>query len=163
MRPKYLLLLFSLLTILVTGYILSNSMKNAEESHAQSNAVMEVVEPVLAPVIRQETEEATEEATVRKLSFLVRKSAHFIEYTALGICVGGFSAALFAVKKRRIPALPVGMCVLVACCDEYIQSFVGRTSSIKDVALDLTGSLFGLLLAAAAIWLLQYKRGGTTQ
>ena len=97
MRPKYLLLLFSLLTILVTGYIFSNSMKNSEESHAQSNAVMEVVEPVLAPVIRQETEEAT----VRKLSFLVRKSAHFIEYTALGICVGGFSAALFAVKKRR--------------------------------------------------------------
>ena len=159
MRPKYLLLLFSLLTILVTGYIFSNSMKNAEESHAQSNAVMEVVEPVLTPVIRQETEEAT----VRKLSFLVRKSAHFIEYTALGLCVGGFSAALFAVKKRRIPALPVGMCVLVACCDEYIQSFVGRTNSLKDVALDLTGSLFGLLLAAAAIWLLQYKRGGTTQ
>ena len=159
MKLKLLVIIFAVACVLTTDYIFSNSMKNAEESHAQSNAVMEVVEPVLAPVIRQETEEAT----VQKLSFLVRKSAHFIEYTALGICIGGFSAALFAVKKRRIPALPVGMCVLVACCDEYIQSFVGRTSSIKDVALDLTGSLFGLLLAAAAIWLLQYKRGGTTQ
>ena len=159
MRPKYLLLLFALLTVLTTGYIFSNSLKDAEASHAQSGVVMEVVKPVLEPIIRQETEEKTE----RKLSFVVRKAAHFIEFAALGVCAGGFGAALSAVKKRRFWALPPVICLAVACCDEFIQSFMERTSSIKDVALDCTGSLFGLLLAAAAVWLLHHKKGGETQ
>ena len=154
MRPKYLLLLFSLLTILVTGYIFSNSMKNSEESHAQSNAVMEVVEPVLTPVIRQDTEEATE----KKLSFVVRKAAHFIEFAALGICVGGFAVSLSALKKRSLWGLGPVICLAVAGCDEFIQSFFDRTSSIKDVALDMCGSIAGLLLVAVVVFLWKRRK-----
>ena len=159
MQTKHLLILFALLSTLVTGYIFSNSFKDAEASHAQSGAVMEMVEPVLTPVIRQETEEETQ----KKLSFVVRKAAHFIEFAALGICVGGFTAALCALKRRNLWALAPGICLAAAACDEIIQSFTDRTSSVKDVALDLCGSVFGILLVAACLWLLHHKKGGTAQ
>lgn len=156
---RRLLLLFSILTILVTGYIFSNSLKDAEASHAQSGAVMEMVEPVLTPILRQETQEETE----KKLSFVVRKAAHFIEFALLGLCAGGLTATLMALYKRRLWLVGPAICLAVAGCDEYIQSFTDRTSSIKDVALDFGGSLCGLLLLTAVLWLYQSKRGGNTQ
>ena len=159
MHPKRFLILFALLSILATGYIFSNSLKDSETSHAQSGAVMDMVEPVLTPIIRQETEEETE----KTLSFVVRKAAHFIEFAALGLSVGGFAVSLSALRKRRYLMLPIGLCLAVACCDELIQSFGDRTNSIKDVALDMCGSVFGLLCVAAVVWLAHHKRGGNTQ
>lgn len=124
MHPKRFLIIFALLSILVTGYIFSNSLKDSEISHAQSGVVMDIVEPILVPAfIHEDTEEKTEQ----KLSFVVRKVAHFIEFAALGLCVGGFTAALAALRKRRFLVLPVLLCMAVACCDESIQSFTGRT------------------------------------
>lgn len=154
MRPKYLLLLFALLTVLVTGFIWSNSLKDSEISHAQSDVIMEAVEPVLTPVIRQDTEEATE----KKLSFVVRKAAHFIEFAALGICVGGFAASLSSLKKRSFWVFGPVICLAVAGCDEFIQSFFDRTSSIKDVALDMCGSITGLLLVAVVVFLWKRRK-----
>ena len=84
MRAKVSFLFFALLSLLLTGFIFSNSLKTAGESHAQSGRVMELVRPLLVPrFIHGETEEETEE----KLSFVVRKAAHFVEFGALGIAI----------------------------------------------------------------------------
>ena len=157
MRAKVSFLFFALLTVLLTGFIFSNSLKTAGESHAQSSRVMDLVRPILVPrFINGETEEETEE----KLSYVVRKTAHFVEFGALGTCVGGSFASLSVVRKRKYLIAPGVLCVAIACCDEIIQSFTGRTNSLKDVVLDSCGSICGLIFVACVDWLLKQRRGG---
>ena len=157
MRAKVGFLVFALLSVLLTGFIFSNSLKPAGESHAQSGRVMDLVRPILVPaIIHEETEEETEQ----KLSFVVRKAAHFIEFGALGVCVGGAFASLSIIRKKKHFIVPGAICIAIACCDEIIQSFTGRTNSLKDVALDSCGSICGLIFVACVMCLLKHKRGG---
>jgi len=157
MRAKVSFLVFALLSVLLTGVIFSNSLKPAGESHAQSGRVMDIVRPILVPaVIHEETEEETEQ----KLSFVVRKAAHFIEFGALGVCVGGAFVSLSEIRKGKYLIAPGAICIAIACCDESIQSFTGRTNSLEDVVLDSCGSICGLIFVAFVVWLLKQRRGG---
>ena len=154
MRAKVGFLFFVLLSLLLTGFIFSNSLKTAGESRAQSGRVMELVRPILVPrFIHGETKEETEQI----LSFVVRKVAHFVEFGALGTCVGGSFASLSVIRKRKYLIAPGAFCVAIAFCDEFIQSFTGRTNSLKDVALDSCGSICGLIFVACVVWLLKQK------
>lgn len=83
------------------------------------------------------------ETLYQLLNVMIRKLAHFIEYAILG---GG----LFCYFKSRgqlkinqwIYALFIVL--LLATMDEFIQSFVGRTSSVRDVLIDFTGGISGV-------------------
>lgn len=78
-------------------------------------------------------------------SHFVRKSAHFIAYLILGVL------SLHAIDKEKnttakwfIKALLI--CVLYAMSDEFHQLYVpGRSGELRDVLLDSTGSLVGIL------------------
>lgn len=78
-------------------------------------------------------------------SHFVRKSAHFIAYLILGIL------SLHAIEEEKdtkstwfIKALLI--CVFYAMSDEFHQLYVpGRSGEIKDVLLDSTGSLVGII------------------
>lgn len=142
MRIEKQLFLFGLLILLVTGGIFSNSTKNSEASHAQSDVIVDLVELT----IRTDEKEPRE-----KLSFTVRKIAHFVEFAVLGICTGGFAMSLSVLKKRSFGMMGPAICLVVAGTDEFIQSFTDRTSSLKDVALDMCGSATGLLLVAIVV------------
>lgn len=73
---------------------------------------------------------------------LLRKAAHFTEFTALGMCLGW----LFGMLGRG-KLLPFGCGVLAASLDETIQRFVpGRGPSIRDVCTDSAGVLTGIVL-----------------
>jgi VanZ family protein len=86
--------------------------------------------------------------TLLFLHFLIRKSAHFVEYFIFGLLV------LRAIRgQRRGWALRWGLAALViaaayAALDEFHQSFVpGRTASPWDSLLDTTGALAAQFLA----------------
>ncbi|MBP3684794.1 MAG: VanZ family protein [Oscillospiraceae bacterium] len=73
---------------------------------------------------------------------LLRKIAHFTEFTALGALLGW----LFGMLNRG-KLLPFGCGVLAASIDETIQRFVpDRGPSIKDVCIDSCGVLTGIVL-----------------
>jgi VanZ family protein len=82
------------------------------------------------------------------LNHLVRKNAHFIIYLVLAILVQsalrrfrivGFKSILFAL----------GICVLYAITDEIHQIFVsGRGAQVKDVFIDSTGAIVGIVFYA---------------
>ena len=77
------------------------------------------------------------------LDFLVKKGGHAIGYALLA------SAYFYALPPRLSAgykaALALLMAVLFALSDEFHQSFVqGRTSSLRDVAIDMIGGLAGL-------------------
>ena len=76
------------------------------------------------------------------LGFLVRKMAHFTEFTALGMCLCWLFGML---GKGRL--LPVLCGAAAACVDETIQLFVPeRGPSVRDVCIDSSGVLLGVIL-----------------
>ena len=75
-------------------------------------------------------------------SGLLRKIAHFTEFTALGVLLSWLFGML---KKGKL--CPVLWGVAAACVDETIQFFVpGRSPGLKDVVIDSAGVLTGLVL-----------------
>ena len=76
---------------------------------------------------------------------LLRKAAHFTEFTALGMCLAWLHGML---QKGKL--LPFLWGVLAAAVDETIQRFVpDRGPSVWDVCLDSAGVLTGIIL----LWL----------
>ena len=73
---------------------------------------------------------------------LLRKLAHFTEFTCLGLCL-----SWLVIMLERHKALPILFGFLTACVDETIQAFVpGRNPSPIDVAIDTSGVITGMIL-----------------
>ena len=86
--------------------------------------------------------------------FLLRKLAHFTEFTALGVLLSWLFGMLG--KKRGYPFL---FGTAAACMDETIQMFVpDRGPAIRDVCIDSCGVLTGmLLLCFGHTWYQKYR------
>lgn len=82
---------------------------------------------------------------------IVRKTAHFTEYTALGIiAMQAFTPHRDTFSRAALGAFFLAV-VAVPCLDETLQLFVdGRSGQVSDVLLDCGGILFGCLLTLAA-------------
>lgn len=85
------------------------------------------------------------------LNFVIRKAAHFTEYAVLaGV---GYGAAVLGFQKAVTRSLQLTLAgtILFAISDEWHQLFVpGRTSTPKDVCLDIAGACF--VVVAIATW-----------
>ena len=86
---------------------------------------------------------------------LLRKAAHFTEFTCLGMCLSWLLAMLGKHK-----ALPLLFGFLTACVDETIQAFIpGRNPSPIDVAIDTSGVITGMILLLTGYYI--YKKRKT--
>ena len=116
-----------MLAVLWAGFIFWNSAQNATVSDGLSDGVIELLGLHIA-------------------SFWVRKAAHFSAFALLGVLVGLFFAQ--GRKLRHVPIFSVlFVCLLIACTDETIQLFpLGRSSELRDVWIDFSGAVSGMLL-----------------
>lgn len=81
------------------------------------------------------------------MTFVIRKGAHFTEYAILALLARRLSRAWLGDGVRAY-ILCAALVVLAPACDEFIQTFVpGRAGQPTDVALDIAGGLFGLVVA----------------
>ncbi len=91
----------------------------------------------------------------QQIHFLIRKSAHFCSYGFLGALAFFSWRATLPARQRwtfRWSILALLLAVTAAGLDEFHQSFISsRTSSLRDVFLDLVGAIFFQL--AIAIWM----------
>jgi VanZ family protein len=87
--------------------------------------------------------------TIERLHFVVRKTAHFVEYAVLGALawrVVHFDPAFGSFSPRRQHGFALLLCLFYASTDEFHQSFVpSREAAVRDVLLDTCGSGFGLV------------------
>ena len=75
---------------------------------------------------------------VTTLNFIIRKSAHVMEYLILFLLTHSLLKE-YHTNSKKIIVLSLIFCFLYACSDEYHQSLVpGRTSQFKDVIIDIT-------------------------
>lgn len=89
--------------------------------------------------------------TIEKIHLAVRKTAHFVEYSILGLLIWRlihFDPAWAAFRSWEFLTALL-LAALYAASDEFHQSFVpGREAAVQDVLLDSCGAGFGL----AALW-----------
>ena len=112
-------------------FIWGNSMMPAEISQAFSDWVKALLSGMLSGG-----------SGSGRGSGLLRKIAHFTEFTALGMLLCW--RAGMQNKKTYVPFL---LGVAAACIDECIQIFApGRAPRVTDVLLDSCGVLTGVLL-----------------
>jgi len=137
------------LVLIVTLFIWSNSIKNAEISLSESGVVVEVVEPALQPILKSEGEELR-----NTVSFIVRKTAHFLEFCALGFVASGLVSSIRKLFGKEFMFFTAFYTLAVAVIDEYIQSFSDRSSMVQDVFIDFSGALFGMLCFTVARFLI---------
>jgi VanZ family protein len=115
-------------------------MSSPEASFDQTSRIIGPLLHFFYPSITPETEAL--------IHGYVRKTAHFTEYAVLAslACRAcSFSASLFLKRWRYL--LPLLLVAAIASLDEFNQSFEpSRTSSVWDVALDISGGVAMLIL-----------------
>lgn len=143
--------LFFIFTIFTTSFIFYNSIQNGTSSSGASDFILRIINTALKNL---------------KLDFdvtghIVRKTAHFVEFFILGTFVM-LTMTSFTNKGFKKISLPLFIGIFIPVIDEYIQVFSnGRTSSIKDVLLDFSGSLTGIVLVCILFYVIKRKRKNT--
>lgn len=144
MKNKWVYRGLWLIVLAIAAVIFMFSAQNAVESNHTSSTVLKWIMPILEPGYH-DLSPSEQLQLLQKHQKLVRKSAHFIEYTMLG-------AALFWVIRIHSPARRILSSWLIgtiyAGTDEWHQYLVGsRTAMWQDVCLDSAGVITGILLS----------------
>jgi VanZ family protein len=132
------------------------SANNGDDSSAQSGFIVDGICKIFFTDMN--TLEAARQLAIGDiLSVCVRKAAHFSEYAVLG--VAAYTAFCFP-KRRWVRFLwGLGFTFFYACTDEFHQLFVpDRAGSFRDVLIDTSGGLVGVVLALAVSVVLEARR-----
>ena len=118
----------------------------SEEGGIESSATSRQAARFLMRIVGRDFD-ALSRASQTRLLFYVRKGAHFLEFSALGVFLHLF-LGIFIRKPLLSYGLSVALGALYAATDEYHQLLVGtRGAQWRDVALDSAGVLFGAAIA----------------
>lgn len=154
-RSKRLCVIILILLIIAnTAVIFASSIASVEESVEFSTGVMAFIKKIIDPYDKIETE---------FFHHIVRKAAHFTEFFTL--------ALFYTVLRKKVKEY--GLCnqcafmfvpfvtLFTAVLDEFIQSFTGRGTSVRDVMLDFAGSICGMIITTAIYNIIKIKSKGS--
>ncbi len=126
------------------GFILlaSTSLMSAERTGQAIKQVTRLILPNASP------------DQLRRLNFVIRKTAHLVEYAGLAALTAW---ALLAAFPRTVPVawffIALMLTAMIAFADEFHQSLVpSRTGAVRDVGIDVCGGLLALTAIAAWRW-----------
>lgn len=120
---------FWALSLVCMAVIFWFSSRTANESTSQSNVFVEWLESLFGK----------NDIWI----FIVRKSAHCLEFTGLGLLL---SCALYFTRNKISFFWAVGIASLYAVSDEIHQMFVeGRSCEFRDWVIDTAGAAIGAL------------------
>lgn len=135
-----------LFTFLLIAFIFYNSSLDAVQSSGMSSPLAEGIKQLLHLPY-----------DVESIEFFIRKLAHFSEYAALGGLVA--LAQHFQPIKKIPAALIYTFFLIIPVIDENIQRFsLGRSCEIRDMLIDASGYIFGLVLVILILEFLLKRR-----
>lgn len=139
---KKIIIALSWLCVLITMIMIF--CFSAEDSKKSGETSKNVVEKVLETVMDKEK---ITPAVVQKYEFPIRKVAHFGIYMLLGFCLSNAYRVTLS-KYNYLPyILAFPSAIIYAVSDEIHQNFIaGRVPSFKDVLIDSSGALIGILI-----------------
>lgn len=133
--------IFTLLTLLMLFFIFGNSAADSDTSGGISMSIVTFINERLANA----------GIALSLTDHIVRKAAHFTEFSVLGVLYT-ITVRLWKRDMWRFGAvwLPLACGLITAAADEYLQTFVpGRSGQLSDVALDFCGVLWAALATSA--------------
>ncbi|MBR3630029.1 MAG: VanZ family protein [Oscillospiraceae bacterium] len=146
MLKKYWHLLFPVLMLALMVFIFCMSAQPADDSSLSSRHFTTFAARHLLTNFR-EFDALTQEQIIEGLSFIIRKTAHFTEYAMLG-----FLGYLWLHRIRAGGLIAMGAAVCYAVTDEIHQNFIpGRSCELRDVLVDSSGALCGVIAAFALL------------
>ena len=141
---------------LILMYIIFQfSAANAAQSSALSDGISAQIILKIDQIFSFGWPSAKQAVYAESLHIVVRKTAHFLEYTLLSfLLVQSFRKTVCSVKKHAFFFAWL-FATLYAATDEIHQLFVpGRSGMVRDVLLDSTGAAFGIAIFALVTVLL---------
>lgn len=118
-------------------FVFSNSLTPADLSSEKSGFVLELAHRLLT---------FAGFSTVWLTEHVVRKCAHFGEYTVLGILLYQSMRRIYIGNTYRYAFHAAGI-FFIPFVDETLQLFTeGRSGQISDVWLDMSGVIFGTVI-----------------
>lgn len=136
-------ILFTVFAVLTTGFIFKNSLEIGAISSARSQAITAMLNSYLGHLGISPLTNA-----------VVRKLAHFAEFALLGFW---FTLCLRVYTRHYIRHIswPLLLVLGIANVDETIQIYIAnRASSVRDVWIDFSGGIVGILVALLIVILL---------
>ena len=133
---------------LIVFFIWDNSLQNGGTSDGFSLIFAEWLAPI--------ADKLGFYGNIWALNRIVRKLAHLTEFTILG-------GVLYVVLRHYIEygtvVKTIGVGIVIACLDEFIQLFsLGRSSQVFDVLIDTIGIIIGILVVKLAYYISHDKR-----
>ncbi|AOR24977.1 VanZ family protein [Clostridium taeniosporum] len=139
------------LSILCLCFIFFNSSQNGKESNVRSN---NVVEKVITDIKESDISIPTiSKAHINRKEFnlVIRKFAHGFEFGMLSIILFRVFS-FFVLNKNNAMIYSLFLVLIAAVSDEFFQLYIsGRNSSIKDVVIDFTGGVIGIIVIRTLI------------
>ena len=133
---------------LIVFFIWDNSLQNGGTSDGFSLIFAEWLAPI--------ADKLGFYGNIWALNRIIRKLAHLTEFTILG-------GVLYVVLRRYIEygtvVKTIGVGIVIACLDEFIQLFsLGRSSQVFDVLIDTIGIIIGISVVKLAYYISHDKR-----
>ncbi len=127
-----------------------------EASAKQSGAILNTMQSIAQETSPNSNVATATDANYDWLHYLVRKSAHFIEYAVLGALL--CACYLSYTNKWGKFWLPTLGIMVVPAIDETIQRFIPeRFGNFGDVMLDFGGGVFGITVVLGIFLLLVWR------
>ena len=124
--------------------ILIYSLSNMDSYHSNKISKKSISKAI--EITEKNTSKETQYKKVKTLNYPIRKITHMFLYFILSILIISLLSNIQNNKYLSI-IITLGICLIYASLDEYHQTFiVGRTGQIKDVIIDMIGSIIGCFL-----------------
>lgn len=140
-------IIFWILVLLWMTVIFSFSRQNGVESGNLSTSFSKIIVDFL--LNKNKIDINTYHSILSNVSFIIRKMAHFSEYLILSVLLNIAINTSFNYSLKKCFFISLVLSLVYALTDEFHQFFInGRNSSVIDVLIDFSGSIFGCLIYA---------------
>ena len=146
MKKQIIILRIILIILLVIVFIniFGFSSQDSEESGNLSRTITVSITKNIKEIQELKSDEKNE--ILDTIEKVIRKLAHFSEYTLVGILLMSLIST-FNLKQINRFLISLGIGFLYACSDEFHQLFVpGRTAKFTDVLIDTAGVCIGCFI-----------------
>lgn len=129
---------------LIVIFMFSN--EKADVSSERSDAIAYNIVDIMENITGKDYTDTDLESILHNVVFIIRKTAHFMEYLILGILVINVIKD-YKLLDTKYVITGVLLCMLYSISDEVHQLFIqGRSCQLRDVLIDTSGSIVGILI-----------------
>lgn len=156
---KIRILLVVILALWMTLIFIMSNQPASESSKLSGGIVLKLIAAFFHKFGSLSSEQQSN--TVYIITFIVRKTAHFLEYFILGL-LSGFVSATYKQNRYILKAvLTFAFCLLFAVSDEIHQYFIpGRACRFTDICIDAAGSVIAITLLTVIIYCKKRHKSG---